>query len=57
VNFCIRCRQYLWPDEEELCPSCTVAVRAEYRRGLRALEAYLDRWSDFADWLQDAPPR
>jgi hypothetical protein len=52
VRFCIRCAQYLWPQEEELCASCSVAVRVEYRRGLRELESYLARWRDFSDWLQ-----
>jgi uncharacterized paraquat-inducible protein A len=54
VRSCIRCRQYLWPDEEDLCPSCSVAVRVEYRRGLRELEAYLARWREFSNWLHDA---
>lgn len=52
---CIRCRQQLWAGEQELCPACAVTVRLEFRRGLRALERYLARWADFADWLQGAP--
>ncbi len=52
---CLRCRQALWLDEEDLCPVCAVSVRMEFRRGLRALERYLARWAEFADWqrLQD----
>jgi len=49
---CIRCQQALWLDEEELCPACSVAVRLEFRRGLRVLEGYLCRWADFSEWLE-----
>ena len=56
---CIRCRQALWLDKDDLCPACSVAVRMEYRRGIRAFETYLERWADFADWLrlQEVPQR
>ena len=56
---CIRCRQALWLDEDDFCAACAVAVRMEYRRGIRALETYLGRWADFADWLrlQEVPQR
>ena len=49
---CIRCSQALWLDEEDLCPACAVAVRLEFRRGIRALEGYLRRWADFSEWLE-----
>ncbi|MBD0329437.1 MAG: hypothetical protein ICV64_04965 [Thermoleophilia bacterium] len=51
VSLCIRCEQSLWPGEVELCPLCAVAVRVEYRRGLRELEGNLGRWSAFSSWL------
>jgi hypothetical protein len=47
---CIRCRNYLWPEEDDLCPLCLVAVRVEYKRGLRDLESYLARWAAFSEW-------
>ena len=48
----MRCGQALWIADDDLCAACAVAVRMEFRRGIRALESYLERWADFADWLQ-----
>jgi hypothetical protein len=54
VGVCIRCSHDLWRNEDEFCPSCHVATRLEYRRGLRELEKYLARWAEFSTWLEAA---
>ena len=37
----------------EVCHACAVAVRSEARRGLRAIEEYLDGWSELDRWRSD----
>jgi hypothetical protein len=38
---------------EKVCHACAVALRAEARRGLDAIERYLDEWALLGRWLAD----
>jgi len=50
---CSRCRLATPSGLNEVCHACAVALRSEVRRGLNAIEKYLDGWSEFDRWRSD----
>jgi hypothetical protein len=41
------------PSAHDVCHACSIALRAETRRGLRAIEEYLEGMSDPERWLAE----
>jgi hypothetical protein len=41
------------PGAQDVCHACAIAVRAESRRGLRAIEEFLEFASQSRRWLAD----
>jgi len=37
----------------ELCHACSMRLRSDARRGVSAIEEYLDAWSGFERWLAE----
>jgi hypothetical protein len=50
---CTNCRLTTPNGPYEVCHACAVAVRSEARRGLDAIEEYLDIWSELERRLSD----
>jgi hypothetical protein len=50
---CTHCRLTTPNGPHEVCHACAVAVRSEARRGLDAIEEYLDGWSELERRLTD----
>jgi hypothetical protein len=53
ADMCSRCRLATPSGLNEVCHACAVALRSEVRRGLNAIEKYLDGWSEFDRWRSD----
>jgi uncharacterized paraquat-inducible protein A len=50
---CIHCHLVTPGGAEDLCHACAVELRAEARRGLAAIEAYLGAWYDLERSARD----
>jgi hypothetical protein len=48
---CTHCRLAIPRGAHETCHACAIALRAEIRRGLQALEEYLDWRLELERWL------
>jgi hypothetical protein len=48
---CVRCHLVTPCGTHDVCHACAISLRAEIRRGLRAIEEYLDDWSRLDRWL------
>lgn len=42
---CVRCNLVTPCGAHDVCHACAIALRAEIRRGLNAIEEYLSGWS------------
>jgi hypothetical protein len=50
---CSYCRLATPRGADDVCHICAIAIRADIRRGLDAIEEYLGRWSELERWLAD----
>jgi len=50
---CSQCRLATPKDADQVCHACSIAIRAETRRGLRAIEEHLGDWAQLERWLDD----
>jgi hypothetical protein len=50
---CTHCHLATPSGAHEVCHACAIAVRAEARRGLDAIESFLHGWSELERWLDD----
>jgi hypothetical protein len=50
---CTHCHLTTPRGMHDVCHACAVALRGEARRGLEAIEEYLDGWSLLERWLAD----
>jgi len=50
---CVRCHLVTPCGAHDVCHACAIALRAEIRRGLHAIEEYLGGWSKLERWLTD----
>jgi hypothetical protein len=50
---CTNCGLTIPSGVQGICHACAMALRAEIRRGLRAIEAHLGGWSAFECWLAE----
>jgi hypothetical protein len=48
---CTHCRLATPCGAHAVCHACAIALRAEVRDGLRAIEEHLFAWADFERWL------
>jgi len=53
VDMCSQCRLATPKDADQVCHACSIAIRAETRRGLRAIEEHLGDWAQLERWLDD----
>jgi len=53
ADMCTHCHLATPSGAHELCHACAIALRAEVRRGLRAIEEYLAGWSKLERRLAD----
>ncbi|HWC32297.1 MAG TPA: hypothetical protein VG709_04140, partial [Actinomycetota bacterium] len=53
ADMCIHCGLATPNGLGDVCVACAVAVRSEVRRGLDAIEKYLDGWSELDRWRSD----
>jgi uncharacterized paraquat-inducible protein A len=50
---CNHCHLAIPRGAHEVCHACAIALRAEVRRGLHAIEEYLGGWSMLERWLAE----
>lgn len=50
---CTNCNLITPRGAHDICHACAVSLRAEARRGLEAIEEYLDGWSLLQRWGAD----
>ena len=50
ADMCTHCHLTTPRGTHDVCHACAIALRADVRRGLDAIEEYL-RWSEFERWL------
>jgi hypothetical protein len=50
---CTHCRLATPCGAHAVCHACAIALRAEARRGLCAIEEYLDGWARLERWLAE----
>jgi hypothetical protein len=50
---CSHCRLAIPSGADEVCHACAIAIRAEIRRGLHAIEEHLSSWTQLERWLAD----
>jgi hypothetical protein len=50
---CNHCHLATPREAHEMCHACAIALRAEARRGLHAIEEFLDGWWELERWLAD----
>lgn len=48
---CTHCQLAVPGGTQATCHACAIALRAEVRDGLRAIDAHLGEWADFERWL------
>lgn len=48
---CAKCHLVTPCGGHDVCHACAIALRAEIRRGLHAIEEYLSGWSKLERWL------
>lgn len=48
---CVKCHLVTPCGTHDVCHACAITLRAEIRRGLRAIEEYLSDWSRLDRWL------
>jgi hypothetical protein len=48
---CTHCHLTTPRGTHDVCHACAIALRADVRRGLDAIEEYLGDWSEFERWL------
>lgn len=53
ADMCNHCHLVIPRGAHEVCHACAIALRAEIRRGLHAIEEYLGGWSQLERWLAD----
>ena len=53
ADMCNHCHLATPRGAHEVCHACAIAVRAEARRGIDAIEDFLGGWSELERWLDD----